>query len=75
MNLTDSQIARLFVLCDEIAKVRTELPIAPRGFDVSLEQARSLRESLEKHKDSLMEIGYLLVNELYKEPEFPIFGD
>lgn len=62
--LTDSQIARLFDLCDEIAAVRKEMPAPPSGFARSetarLESAKNLRASLEKHNDSLIELGALL---------------
>jgi hypothetical protein len=60
MQLTDVQIARLLFLCGKIAKIQQELPAPPSGFDVSLEQAKSLRSSLERANDTLMELGALL---------------
>jgi hypothetical protein len=60
MELTDIQIARLFKLCREIAAVEKELPIAPRGFDVSLETARNLRVSLAQHNAALIELALIL---------------
>jgi hypothetical protein len=63
MNLTDEQIARVFVLCGEIAAVRRELPIPPRGFDVSLEAAKNLRVSLDQHHDALAELVVILTSQ------------
>ena len=59
-QLTDAQIARLLELCGEITAVRNELPAAPKGYNVALEIARSLRTSLEQHSAALTELGTIL---------------
>lgn len=62
--LTDAQIARLFDLCAQIAAIRGEMPAPPKGFahnqTVTIELAKNLRETLEKHNDALVELGALL---------------
>lgn len=60
LELTDEQIARVFTLCEEIAAVKDSLPAAPKGFNVSLEIARSLRDSLAQHNAALAELADLL---------------
>ncbi len=60
IKLTDGQIARLLELTEKIARVKLELPAAPRGYDVSLEVAKFLRASVEAQMDSLIELGALL---------------
>ncbi len=60
MHLTDEQIARLFELCAEITAVRNSIPAAPTGFNVSLERARYLRNSLSQHDAALAELGIML---------------
>jgi len=59
-ELTDTQIARLLELCGKIAKIQQGLPVAPQGYDVSLEVAKHLRASLESENESLVELGALL---------------
>jgi len=59
-ELTDTQVARLLELCGKIARIQQELPVAPKGFDVSLEVAKHLRSSLEKQNAALVELGALL---------------
>ena len=60
LQFTNEQIARLFILCAEIAAVREELPAAPQGFDVHLERAKNLRASLGEHSAALAELAALL---------------
>ena len=60
IQLTDAQVARVLELCTKIAKTRQELPIAPDGFEVSLEVAKHLRSSLEAKNYMLLELGALL---------------
>lgn len=60
INLTDAQVVRVLELCEIVAKTKQELPLAPRGFDVSLEIAKHLRASLELKNDLLIELGALL---------------
>ncbi len=59
-QLNDEQVARLLVLCKEIADVRKELPPVPRGMNGDIEAAKALRSSLDKHEDSLTELAGLL---------------
>jgi hypothetical protein len=59
-ELTDKQIARIFELSAELAEVRRQLPIAPQGFDVSIESARDLRASLLLHLPAMVELGDIL---------------
>lgn len=64
LNLTDAEIARVFSLTDEIARVKQEIPAPPRAFAatqaVNEEIARASRESLEKHLGALLELCLLL---------------
>lgn len=59
-DLTNEQVARVLFLATKIAKISQELPIAPQGFDVSIEIAKHLRASLELHNSELLELGALL---------------
>ena len=60
IQLTDAQIVRVLELCGRVAAIQNELPPTPRGMDGALESARSLRASLEKSNDLLVELGALL---------------
>jgi hypothetical protein len=59
-DLTDSQVARVLDLTEQIARIKQELPAAPRGFDVGEEIARHLRASLVAKNDVLLELAALL---------------
>jgi hypothetical protein len=64
LNLTDKQIARLFNLTEEIARVKQEIPKPPFTYtlrqEVEEEIAKNLRASLETHLGSLVELSQLL---------------
>ena len=60
IQLSDEQISRVLTLCGKIAAIRNEIPAAPRGFEVSMEIAKTLRSSLEARNEELVELGALL---------------
>jgi len=60
IQLTDQQIIRVLELAGQIAKINQELPAPPPGFEVKLEIAQHLRQSLESKSDVLLELGALL---------------
>lgn len=64
IQLTDAQIVRLLELCNKIGKIQHEVPAPPTGAGMAstaaLEIAKSLRASLERENDSLVELGALL---------------
>jgi len=72
IKLTDGQIVRLLVLCNKIGKIQHEVPAPPTGTGMAptaaLEVAKSIRASLERENDSLLELGALLRG----EPEFTV---
>ena len=63
IKLTDNQIVRLLELTEKIARIKQELPAAPRGYEVGLEVAKFLRASVEAQMDALTELGALLRTE------------
>ena len=60
VDLTDEQVARVLELTAQISRVANEIPLPPRGFDVSIEIAKALRTSLTAKNDLLLELGALL---------------
>jgi hypothetical protein len=60
IQMTDQQIVRVLELCERIARIKNELPAAPRGFEVGLEIAKALRSSIEAQNDALTELAALL---------------
>ena len=59
-DLTDAQVARVLELTGLISRVVNEIPLPPRGFDVSIEIAKALRASLVAKNDLLLELAALL---------------
>ena len=59
-DLTDEQVARILELTAQISRVANEIPLPPRGFDVSIEIAKALRASLVAKNDLLLELAALL---------------
>lgn len=64
ISLSDAQIVRLLELCNKIGKIQFEVPRPPTGVGMAetagLEVAKSIRASLERENDSLLELGALL---------------
>ena len=60
VDLTDEQVARVLELTAQISRVANEIPLPPRGFDVSIEIAKALRASLVAKNDLLLELAALL---------------
>ena len=60
VDLTDEQGARVLELTAQISRVANEIPLPPRGFDVSIEIAKALRASLVAKNDLLLELAALL---------------
>ena len=64
IKLTDAQIVRLLELCEKIGKIQHEVPAPPVGTGMAptaaLEIAKSIRTSLERENDALLELGALL---------------
>lgn len=70
IKLTDAQIVRLLELCRKIGKIQEEVPAPPTGAGMAptaaLEVAKTIRASLERENNALLELGALL----RPEPEF-----
>lgn len=64
IKLTDAQIVRVLELCNKIGKIQHEVPAPPSGTGMAetagLEVAKSIRASLDRHNDDLLELGALL---------------
>jgi hypothetical protein len=64
LNLTDKEIARVFLLAEEIVAIRRTIPDPPKTYvkqlDVQEEIARALRDTLEEQRGTLVELSLLL---------------
>ncbi len=60
VELTNEQVARVLEICERIASIKNEVPLPPRGFEMSLEIAKYLRTSLLAQNSMLVELSALL---------------
>lgn len=64
IQLTDAQIVRLLELCNKVGAIYHSVPQPPQGVGMAatadLEIAKSIRASLERENDVLLELGALL---------------